>query len=196
MCEVLAHLRVVFHACTCGLCRGVAAVAAALIGYDDVEVAVGTTTRRRWSWSTTSFTSTCNYVGSLLQLFFYYPVHLVVMNHDLLLTSILMWHGRRSASVANLYPISGIIAVLCSSWYGSCTIVICDGYKGLEWITICDQKISSCSLSVMCATCLYRLESPLGLTMHIVSRLSQQIEVICSDLLLINGIDLVKIRAF
>jgi hypothetical protein len=74
--------------------------------------------------------------------------------------------------------------------------VICDGYKGFEWIATCDQKISSCSLSVMCATCLYQLESPSGLTVDIVSRLSQQIKVICRDLLLINGIDLVKIDAF
>jgi hypothetical protein len=59
----------------------------------------------------------------------------------------------------------------------------------------CDRKISSCSLSVMCATCLYRLESQSGLTMHIVSRLSQHIKVICSDLLLINVIDLGKIEA-
>jgi hypothetical protein len=28
-----------FHPCTCGLCRGAAAVAVALIGYDDVKVA-------------------------------------------------------------------------------------------------------------------------------------------------------------
>jgi hypothetical protein len=60
----------------------------------------------------------------------------------------------------------------------------------------CDQKISSCSLSIMCATCLYWLKSSSGLTVHIVSRLSQQIEVICSDLLLINVIDLVKIEVF
>jgi hypothetical protein len=60
----------------------------------------------------------------------------------------------------------------------------------------CDRKISSCSLSVMCATYLYRLESSSELTVHIVSRLSQQIEVICSDLLMINLIDLVKIEAF
>jgi hypothetical protein len=73
-------------------------------------------------------------------------------------------------------------------------MVICDGFKGLEWIATCDRKISSCSFSVMCATCLYRLESPSGLTMHIVSRLSQQIKVIHSDLLLINGINLVKIE--
>jgi hypothetical protein len=48
----------------------------------------------------------------------------------------------------------------------------------------------------MYATYLYQLESPLRLIVHIVSRLSQQIEVICSDLLLINVIDLVKIEAF
>jgi hypothetical protein len=48
----------------------------------------------------------------------------------------------------------------------------------------------------MCATCLYRQESPSGLTVHMVSRLSQQIEVICSYFLMINGIDLVKIEAF
>jgi hypothetical protein len=43
MCVVLAHPRVVFHPCTCGLRRGVVT----LIGYDNVEVAVGTTMRRR-----------------------------------------------------------------------------------------------------------------------------------------------------
>jgi hypothetical protein len=75
-------------------------------------------------------------------------------------------------------------------------MVICDSFKGLEWIATCDRKISSCYFSVMCATCLYRLKSPSRLTVHIVSRLSQQIEVICSDLLLINGIDLVKIEQF
>jgi hypothetical protein len=48
----------------------------------------------------------------------------------------------------------------------------------------------------MCATCLYQLESPSGLTVHMVHRSSQQIEVICSDILLINVIDLVKIEAF
>jgi hypothetical protein len=52
-------------------------------------------------------------------------------------------------------------------------MVICDGYKGLEWIVTCDRKISSCSLSIMSATCLYQLESPSGLTMHIVNKLSQ-----------------------
>jgi hypothetical protein len=50
--------------------------------------------------------------------------------------------------------------------------------------------------SVMCATCLYWLKLSSGLTVHIVSRLSQQIEVIRSDLLLINEIDLVKIETF
>jgi hypothetical protein len=45
--EVLAHLRTIFHPYMCGLHGDVVAVAAALIGYDDVEVAVGTTTSRR-----------------------------------------------------------------------------------------------------------------------------------------------------
>jgi hypothetical protein len=44
---VLIYSRMTFHPCTCGLREGAAAVAAALISYDDVEVAVGTTTRRR-----------------------------------------------------------------------------------------------------------------------------------------------------
>jgi hypothetical protein len=48
----------------------------------------------------------------------------------------------------------------------------------------------------MCAPNLYRLESPSELTVHIVSRLNQQIEVICSNLLIINVIDLLKIEAF
>jgi hypothetical protein len=45
--KVLAHPRTAFHPCTCGLCVGADVVAAVLIGYDDVEVAVGMTTRRR-----------------------------------------------------------------------------------------------------------------------------------------------------
>jgi hypothetical protein len=39
--------RAVFHLHTCGLCRDAAVVVAALIGYNDVEVAAGTTTWRR-----------------------------------------------------------------------------------------------------------------------------------------------------
>jgi hypothetical protein len=50
----------------CGLHGDVVAVAAALIGYDDVEVAVGTTTSRRWSWSITSSTLMRNYIEPLL----------------------------------------------------------------------------------------------------------------------------------
>jgi hypothetical protein len=38
-----------FYLCTCGLRRGDDAVAAALIGYDDVKVAAEMTTRRRRS---------------------------------------------------------------------------------------------------------------------------------------------------
>jgi hypothetical protein len=182
----------VFHPCTCELCRG----AAALISYDDVEVAAVMTTRWRRLWSTTSSTLTRGYIGSLLQLFFRFSACLVVTIYDLLLVSILGWHDRSSVSIAYPYPYSGIRVILRSSWSRSCTIVICDGFEGLEWIATCDRKISSCSLSVLCATCLYGLESSSGLTVHIISRLSQQIKVICSNLLLINGIDLVKIKAF
>jgi hypothetical protein len=48
-CVMLTHSGVVFHPCTCGLRRGTVMVAAVLIDYDDMEVAVGTTTRRRRS---------------------------------------------------------------------------------------------------------------------------------------------------
>jgi hypothetical protein len=44
---VLADSHAAFHPYMCGLRRGAAAVAAALIGYDDVKVAAKTTTRRR-----------------------------------------------------------------------------------------------------------------------------------------------------
>jgi hypothetical protein len=46
-CEVLAHPRMMFYPCMCGLRRAAAAIAAALIGCDDVEVDTGTTMRRR-----------------------------------------------------------------------------------------------------------------------------------------------------
>jgi rhodanese-related sulfurtransferase len=46
---VIAHPRVTLDPCTCGLRGGAAAVAAALIGYNVMEVADGTTTRRRRS---------------------------------------------------------------------------------------------------------------------------------------------------
>jgi hypothetical protein len=46
---VLAHPRAAFHPCTCGLYGGAVAVAAALICYDDVEVAIETTMRMRQS---------------------------------------------------------------------------------------------------------------------------------------------------
>jgi hypothetical protein len=48
-CEVLAHPHAAFHPYMCGLRRGAAAVAAALIGYDDMEFAVRMTTRMRRS---------------------------------------------------------------------------------------------------------------------------------------------------
>jgi hypothetical protein len=54
--------------------------------------------------------------------------------------------------------------------------------KGRSRLRHVTKKISLCSLSVMCLTCLYRLESPWGLIVHIVSGLSQQINVIYNDL--------------
>jgi hypothetical protein len=46
---VLAHPRAAFHPCTCGLHGGATTVAVTLIGYNVVEVAAMTTTRRRRS---------------------------------------------------------------------------------------------------------------------------------------------------
>jgi hypothetical protein len=46
---VLAHPHAAFHPYPCGLCRGAVAVAAALIGYDDVKAAPEVTTRMRRS---------------------------------------------------------------------------------------------------------------------------------------------------
>jgi hypothetical protein len=66
------------------------------------------------------------------------------------------------------------------------------GWYGLRHMT--ERLVRAPSL--LCVQLVYRLESPSGLAVHIVSRLSQQIEIICSDLLLINVIDLVKIEAF
>jgi hypothetical protein len=108
---VLAYPHVAFHPYMCGLYGGAAVIAVALIGYDDVEVATRMTTGRRWSWSTAFSTPTRDYVGSLLQLFFRCSVHQVVMVHDLLLTSILVWHGRSSATVAYPYPNSDLMTL-------------------------------------------------------------------------------------
>jgi hypothetical protein len=106
--KVLAHPHAAFHPFTCGLRGGAAAVAATLISYDDVEVAVGMTTRRRRAWSSTSSTPTRDYVEPLLQLFFLWSARLVVMIHSLLLASILGWHDRRSACVAYRCPIQNL----------------------------------------------------------------------------------------
>jgi hypothetical protein len=125
---VLAHPRMAFYPYTCGLHRVSAVVIAMLIGYDDVEVTVRTTTRRRRSWLTTFSTPKHDYVRSLFLLFLRCSTHLVVTIHDLILTSILGWHGRSSASVVYPFPYSGIRVVLCSSWSRSCTMVIYDGY--------------------------------------------------------------------
>jgi hypothetical protein len=96
-----------------------------------MEVAVGMTMRRRRSSTTTFTTPMRDYIGSLLQLFFRCSARLVVTIYDLLLASILGGHGRSSASVAYPFPYSGIRAVLRSSWSGSCTMVIYDGFYGV-----------------------------------------------------------------
>jgi hypothetical protein len=106
--KVLAHPHVVFHPCICGLCEGTVTISAALIGYYDVEVTVGTTTRRRRSWSTTFSTPTCDYIGPMLQLFFHCSVRLVVTIHDLLFIGFIGWHGRNSVNVVYLYPYSWV----------------------------------------------------------------------------------------
>jgi hypothetical protein len=46
-CVVLLYPHVMFHPCMCGLRRCATVVAAALIRYDDVKVAVEMTIRRR-----------------------------------------------------------------------------------------------------------------------------------------------------
>jgi hypothetical protein len=40
-CEVLAHLHMTFHSCTCGLCRDTAAIAATLIKYSGARSLLG-----------------------------------------------------------------------------------------------------------------------------------------------------------
>jgi hypothetical protein len=126
-----------FHPCMCGLCIGTAAVAAVWIGYDDVELVAGTTMRRR-SCSTTSSISTCDYVVSLLQLFFHCSAHLVVTIHDLLLTSILRWHGRSSASAAGEGIEIRVLVVMGRQWWGnSDDITSCrwlEGGRGWRWV--------------------------------------------------------------
>jgi hypothetical protein len=107
----LAHARAVFHPCTCGLHGGTTTVAVALIGYHDVEVAVGMTTRRR-SGMTSSSTLTCDYIGLLLQLIFHCSMRLVVMIYNLLLTSMLGWHSRNSVSVAYPFPTTSVNSII------------------------------------------------------------------------------------
>jgi hypothetical protein len=115
---VLAHLHATFSPCTYGLHRGTAAVTAVLIGYDDVEVAAGTTTQRRRSWTTTSPTPTRDYVGSLPQLFFRCSARLVVTTiYDPFIFKFPGCNGRCSASAAYPSPYSGIRAVL-HSFFG------------------------------------------------------------------------------
>jgi hypothetical protein len=150
-CEMLAHSLVVFHPCTCGLHVGTTA----LNGYDDVEVAAGTTTRRRRLWSTTFSTPMRYCVGSLLQLFFRCTARLVVTIHYFLLTSFLGWHDRYNASVAYSFLYIGTRAVLGRfMWWIYCCTTWLDQSE-LKLIASCDWMISSHSMSIMCAICLY-----------------------------------------
>jgi hypothetical protein len=69
-------------------------------------------------------------------------------------------------------------------WIFCCTALI--GSIGIEkrckLIVSYDWMASSRSFSVVCVTCPYWLESPFGLDACMVSGLSQQAEVICSNL--------------
>jgi hypothetical protein len=144
---------------------------------------------RRRLWSTTSSTPTCDYVGSLLQLFFHCSVCLVVtMIYDPFTYKFLGCNGRCSASVAHPSPYSGIRVVLHSFlvWIFCCMALI--GSMGVEkrrkLIVSCDWMASSCSFFVVCVACPYWLESPSGLAARTVSGLSHQAEVMCNSLLM------------
>jgi hypothetical protein len=160
-----------------------------LIGYDDVEVAAGTTTRMRRSRMTTYSTPTCDYVRSLLQLFFHYLARLVVtMIYDPFTCKFPGCNSRCSASIAYLFPYSGIRADLHSFlvWIFCCTALIGSIRVEKMWklIVSCDRMASSRSFPVVCVAYPYRLESPLGLAACTVSGLSQQGEIMCSSLLM------------
>jgi hypothetical protein len=64
-CEVLARGRTMFYPCTCGLCRDVVAVAAALIDYVEARLLPG----RIWEGDDRDRLLILHNVGRLLQLF-------------------------------------------------------------------------------------------------------------------------------
>jgi hypothetical protein len=110
---VLAHPRTMFHLYTCILCGGDAAFAAVWSVTTIVEVAAVTTTRRRWSWLTTSSTPMRDYIGSQLQLFFRCSARLVVATiYDPFTYKFPVCNDRCSARVAYLLPYNGIRVVL------------------------------------------------------------------------------------
>jgi hypothetical protein len=135
-------------------------------------------TRRRQLWSTTSSTQTRDYVESLLQLFFHCWACLVVTpNYDTFTCKFFGCNSRCCASVA--YPLyySGFRVVFHSFWSRSFFCTALTGSIGVEkWgnlIVSCDWMASSRSFSIVCTTCPYRLESPSGLAVCMVSGLSQ-----------------------
>jgi hypothetical protein len=111
--EDLAYSRVAFHPYMCKLRRDATMVAAALIGYDDVKVAIGTTTQRRRLWVTTSSTPTCDYVGSLLQLFFRCSARLVVTTiYNPFTCKFSRCNSRYSVNIAYSFPYSTVCWVV------------------------------------------------------------------------------------
>jgi hypothetical protein len=97
-------------------------------------------------------------------------------------------NGRCRASVAYSFPYSGIRAILHSFlvWIFYCTALIGSVRVEKRWKLIVsdDWMASLCSFSVVCTTCTYWLESPLGLAACTVSEFSQWAEVMCSSLLM------------
>jgi hypothetical protein len=130
----LAHPCVVFHPCMCGFHGGTTTVAVVLINSGHVEVTTEMTIRRRQSWSTTSSTRMRDYVGLELQLLFRCTARLVVTIHDLLLTSIIGWHSRSSASVAYPFLYSGIRVILHS--FGLDLLL-----HSFDWINRCWKEV-------------------------------------------------------
>jgi hypothetical protein len=110
----------VFHPYTCGLRGGAIAVAATLIGYNNRGGCCWEIPESKTIVIDYSSTPTCDYIGSLLQFFFRYSAHLVIMTiYDPFTCKFPGWNGRYSASVAYPFPYIGIRAVLQSFWSGS-----------------------------------------------------------------------------
>jgi hypothetical protein len=108
----------------------------------------------------------------------------VVTIHDLLLTSILKWPSRSSASVVYPYPYSGIRVILRSLRSGSIVARLHKINQGWSWLRhVIEWLVHTPSL-----LCVQHVSTGWnhhrGLIIHIISRLSQQIEVMCLSLLI------------